>query len=683
MNFKSFVSLALLVAGMAAAAPSSSFMPIKESVAIPRGWVERAPAPEDHTLSLRINIKQRDGEALVRHLTEISDPLHERYGQHLSQVEVRELLSPEEESVSVVKRWLLEHGIDADSTSQGLAKRDPNVGDSILVNVPVHKARDMLGADFSVYQHERSGELVVRTTKYHLPEHVARHVDFVGGTTYFSTVGSLKKPASFELMPEGWEPTDSDLQSDALFKTVNAATSAPVECNTDSVTADCLRKLYGTSSYVPQVPNSQTIGVAGFLKEWANYADLKEFLQVERPDGANGTFDVVLLNGGQNPQNRTQAGGEANLDIQTVVGQTYPIKTTYFSTGGSPPFKADQNTPTNSNEPYYEFFSYLLGLSDAKLPSVISISYGDDEQTVPKDYADKVCQQIAALGTRGVTVISASGDNGVGSDGTCYTNDGKNTYGFLPSFPASCPYITSVGATQSFSPEVAVDTSIAGFYSGGGFSNYYQRPSYADAAQSAYATKQASSFKGLFNTTGRGYPDVAAQGSKFLIRYQARWVKIGGTSASVPLFSSIVGLLNDDRKAKGKSTLGFLNPLIYSKLAGSAGLNDITSGSSAGCDTNGFPAASGWDAVTGFGTPNFQALRTLTALSRPFQVAKRAVESLRYEEKKKGKGRNASVRGNSDDSVVEDLYSLLYLCTAKSIAYKPNLASSACVVTSI
>ena len=61
-------------------------------------------------------------------------------------------------------------------------------------------------------------------------------------------------------------------------------------------------------------------------------------------------------------------------------------------------------------------------------------------------------------------------------------------------------------------------------------------------------------------------------------------------------FAGVVSLLNDYLISKGKSPLGFLNPLIYSKAA--SGFNDITSGSNPGCGTNGFSAGKGWDPVS-------------------------------------------------------------------------------------
>lgn len=55
--------------------------------------------------------------------------------------------------------------------------------------------------------------------------------------------------------------------------------------------------------------------------------------------------------------------------------------------------------------------------------------------------------------------------------------------------------------------------------------------------------------------------------------------------------------------------MGFLNPWLYSK--GYQGFVDVLSGISGGCNTTGFPATEGWDAVTGFGTPIFPKIVAL------------------------------------------------------------------------
>lgn len=81
---------------------------------------------------------------------------------------------------------------------------------------------------------------------------------------------------------------------------------------------------------------------------------------------------------------------------------------------------------------------------------------------------------------------------------------------------------------------------------------------------------------------------------------------ISGTSAATPAVGGVIALINDALIAAGKPTLGFLNPWLYG--GGYKAWTDILSGSSYGCDTPGFLAAAGWDAVTGYGTPNFGAI---------------------------------------------------------------------------
>jgi tripeptidyl-peptidase-1 len=105
----------------------------------------------------------------------------------------------------------------------------------------------------------------------------------------------------------------------------------------------------------------------------------------------------------------------------------------------------------------------------------------------------------------------------------------------------------------------------------------------------------------LTTIDGRGYPDLSAQGLYFAFWWNGTESSISGTSASCPLMSSVISLVNDALIASGKPTLGFLNPWLYSK--GYQGFTDILSGSSHGCGVDGFPVTKGWDPITGFGTP--------------------------------------------------------------------------------
>jgi len=89
--------------------------------------------------------------------------------------------------------------------------------------------------------------------------------------------------------------------------------------------------------------------------------------------------------------------------------------------------------------------------------SVISTSYGYNEADLTAAYEIRQCNEYMKLGLAGTTFLYSSGDYGVaGNGGECCTkaqcaggtyNSGSSGT-FNPSFPATCPYVTAVGATQ-------------------------------------------------------------------------------------------------------------------------------------------------------------------------------------------------------------------------------------------
>jgi tripeptidyl-peptidase-1 len=193
--------------------------------------------------------------------------------------------------------------------------------------------------------------------------------------------------------------------------------------------------------------------LTNYLGEVNNHSDISLFLQRYRPDAVSGSdnFTTIIISDGndeQTPLNSTAlaagTGLEGNLDAETILGITFPTRLTTYNTGGSPPYDQDASTVTDTNEPYLTWLQYLL--EQDNIPQVISTSYGDDEQTVPLSYATSVCNGFAQLGARGVSLLFSSGDNGVGRDGKCQTNDGKNTTVFIPDFPASC--VSSFASSQ-------------------------------------------------------------------------------------------------------------------------------------------------------------------------------------------------------------------------------------------
>ncbi|KAJ6616233.1 tripeptidyl peptidase A [Mycena sp. CBHHK59/15] len=535
---------------------------VKESVLAPHGWTRLGRPRSDHAILLRIALFQQNFSSLERHLYEISDPDHSRYGAHMSKEEVEQLVAPHPASLESVDRWLASYGIQQSHLARSPAK------DWLTIMLPLRLAEKMLDTTWYVWKHTASGDTLVRTISYNLPKYLHEHIELIQPTTMFARWKGVRSTLY---------PADDNINLVSPPESITSLSHVDLDCAT-GITVSCIMQLYNAAGYKPKATKKNALGITGFLSQFANERDLRSFYHQQLPAAVNSTFKFVSVHGGVNDQNLSAAGEEANLDTQFALGISYPTPGTFWSTAGHPPFKPDGRTPTNTNEPYLDWLDYVL--NSHHIPQTISTSYADDEQTVPFTFAHRICKRFAELGCRGISVLFASGDFGVG-DGNpnpatqqCRTNDGRNKTRFIPSFPSSCPYVTSVGGTMNI-PEVG-----AGF-SGGGFSNYFHRPSYQHEAVGKYLVNlRHGTYNGLFNQNGRGAPDVSAQAHKFKIFWQGIPIFIGGTSASTPAFAGLVALLNDARLSRGHSPLGFLNLLIYKK--GANAFNDIVLGNNPG-----------------------------------------------------------------------------------------------------
>lgn len=383
----------------------------------------------------------------------------------------------------------------------------------------------------------------------------------------------------------------------------------PATCS-NYVNPDCVADLYNMTYYPADKSSNSSLAIAGFLEEYPGLSFIHTFLDSFSPRRndtgftSNYNFTVESINGGSLEDEGS--GGEAILDTAYTMPFIQPLDVVYYSTGGRGPYidengVLDSNSTFNANEPWVEFLEALL--AKESLPQVLSISYTDNEQQIPRPYALKVCDLFMQLGARGVSVLTASGDGGAaGTTGDiCVVNNGfKNTTKFLPTFPADCPYVTAVGANDHYS------TTAGAYFSSGGFSDYFDRPSWQDTAARGYIAALNGSHAGWYNASGRAIPDISAVGSRIQLGPN---FKTSGTSASTPIVASMIALVNDARLRAGKPVLGFLNPLLYSKDLESVFL-DAVEGSGGSCSYGdgqfelGWEVLAGWDAVTGLGTPN-------------------------------------------------------------------------------
>ncbi|TAQ83531.1 hypothetical protein B7494_g8146 [Chlorociboria aeruginascens] len=588
MHLSKIVRAILVFAASSSALPTRSNDLSKTSVieklkAPPAGWIEDETANLDKDgtgVKLRIHLAQQDMGKFHDVAMRIATPGDELYGSHLEQHVINSMIAPKEESSDLVMEWLENAGLNNHAY---LSPRS----DSVIVEASIAQVEKLLSAEYNVFVRSDTGAIAVRTLEYSLPDAFKGHVDMVQPTTFFG----LRQMRSTIKAVHPIEDNVEDILSP----------EAVTGCSGSTINPKCLSNLYNFASAANHTTG--LIGIGGFLEEYPSKSDLSTFLRSYATfSNTAQTYTCTVVNGGSCPTNPGSPGIEANLDVQYARAITQFIPNVYYSTGGSPPIVGGGS---NTNEPYLEFLDYLLGLSNSSLPNTISISYGDDEDTVPLDYADEVCNLFSQLGARGVSVLVASGDSGVGD--TCTESGARQ---FQTSFPASCPWVTVVGGTTGNSPEGAWTDS------GGGFSSVFGRPSYQNTAVSSWLSTDTthSSVTSYFNSSGRAYPDVAAQATDFTIVAGGSAEGVDGTSCATPTFAGVIQLLNSDRIASGKAGLGFLNPWLYSTAT--SGLTDITKGKNTGCSGvisgAGFSAVSGWDPATGLGTPNYGSLLTIS-----------------------------------------------------------------------
>jgi subtilase family serine protease len=222
----------------------------------------------------------------------------------------------------------------------------------------------------------------------------------------------------------------------------------------------------------------------------------------------------------------------------------------------------------------------------------LSCSWGWNPDDTTDD--DPIFQEFAA---QGQNMFVASGDAGA------YTGNNATD----ESYPAESVYVVAVGGTDlttngaggSWASETAWADS-----SGGPADNGFAIPSWQVGV--ANSSNQAS-------TTIRNLPDVAAEGNfdNYLCDQGSCAGDWGGTSFAAPRWAGFLALTNQQVVANGNSTLGFLNPIIYPIAEGSnytSDFHDITSGNNNNGKGKSYNAVTGYDLVTGWGSPNGQNL---------------------------------------------------------------------------
>ncbi|KAJ5645872.1 hypothetical protein N7490_002244 [Penicillium lividum] len=604
---------------------------------VPTSWTEGKRLDASASLPVRIGLTQSNLEHGHELLMEMSDPSSSRYGKHISESDVHDLFAPTDESVQNVRTWLESFGIAKDRISQSVNKQ------WIQFDAGADELEQLLHTEYYIYSHTETGRSHVACREYHVPHTVRDDIDYITPGITLREVSGVGRPSS-KMQKRSLNGLLPILEP--ILKPIEEILDDVLQFCDVAVTPQCIKEMYNITAGTTATKGNE-LGIFESIDDVYAQEDLDLFFTTLASNIPIGTHPTLKgVDGGEAPTSLLNAGPESDLDFQISYPIIWPQNSILFQTDdmvyeSNYTFKGFLNTfldaidgsycneisPLDPSYPDDQEGGYKGALQCGvyEPPNVVSISYGMAEADLPIAYQRRQCNEFMKLGMRGVSVVVASGDSGVaGRDGDPTPSNclGESNDIFVPDFPASCPYMTAVGATYlplGAKVQDHGEVAVSRFPSGGGFSNIYERPSWQSQAVTDYFTKANPTYPyyesvnnnsfgangGIYNRIGRGYPDVSAVGDNVVIYNKGIPTSIGGTSASAPVFASILTRINEERLAAGKSTVGFVNPTLY---ANPGAFFDITSGNNSGCGTPGFYAAEGWDPVTGLGSPNYPAL---------------------------------------------------------------------------
>jgi tripeptidyl-peptidase-1 len=355
--------------------------------------------------------KQKNMQRLLDTLLDVSNPLSDNYGQYLSKNEVNDFVS-NPQSVHHIEQFLKQQGVDLVSKTKA--------GEFITAVATIQTWEYLLDTHFHVYQHIHDDKTnVIRCKEYALPKVLSSHVSFLFNTNQFpsaTTTNLVHMKAHDNANPR-------KVQYDSV-DSINV---------TQYITPSLINELYdirnNTGSNLVSQAVFQTTSKAYSPADLANFQTYYK-IPLEGVSDDNGLANdeaCASVDGGANNCE------EANLDVQYMIAIAQNIPTTLYYSNGS------------TSDDLLDWMQTVADLDDP--PKVISVNYITNEADLDDDYITSFNTEAIKLGVQGVTLLAPSGDDGVA--GHSAVKQPVNC-AYRPQFPASSPYVTTVGGTMVY-----------------------------------------------------------------------------------------------------------------------------------------------------------------------------------------------------------------------------------------
>ena len=528
------------------------------------GFRTAGAAPPDLQVLVNLAIPLRNSGLLTSMVAEVSDPSSPMFHHFLTASEMQSEFLPTAEYDQVMSRL----------QGSGLSVVETALDSIIVVQGTVAQVKQALGADVDLYTNG--------TSTYYMTSGASEFygAEFVGSnaTALLVTPRSL---TSLGAQPGNVTFTEGAFSAKLLPPVYNATA------------------LYGKGI----MGQGETIGLMDFF---GNPTVTQDLLQFDRLYGFPDTNFTIIPVGPYNPNLGVSEGwdGEIDLDVQSSHSMAPLAAIDMYVPNNALSFAADLG-PVVSQDRVTDL-SMSFGVAPEWYWSFLGPSFFYFNVLLP--------DQLMALGSlRGITFLASSGDDGGG--GGYSTSPAAQS-----SNPDDSPFVTSVGATQSYiftnangtesikqtawsnQGYVPEDGENAGG-SGGGVSFLEPKPWY----QSNEPTPPSY-------PNGRMEPDLALQGAcdpATDIVIHGAVEGICGTSESSPLLSGLLTLV----ASYTGSPLGLINPFLYSIGNSAEYAKAFTP------ILNGFnipwTAGNGYNMVSGWGSPNIGEIAALMKSAQP------------------------------------------------------------------
>jgi subtilase family serine protease len=607
------------------------------------------PVAPTTRLALTVVLKPRNASGLAALAAAVSDPASPSYRHFLSVGEFAARFGASSANVRMLRETLRREGLEPGA----LARNDL----SIAVSGTAGAASRAFHVTLRRYR-ERSGrEVFANTAAPRVPAALRGVVADVLGlddTQAAAPAGlsQIARSSGAKASARGTAAGAADARTSTGSRTVADATAhsaasaftgdaGPVPCQ---AAAGFAASRVGSVNTINQVGDAYRYdglyadgdfgqGVRVALLELEPYAsesgDLSAF---ESCYGINGaSVSDINVDGGSPPAPSPLyfSTAETAVDLENLLGL-------------APDVAVDVYYGPNDAQGQYDTLGDIVDAPPNQHAQVINNSWGLCEQNSSQATFDAENSLLQEAASQGQTFFSSSGDRGAEGCAPEWNNNLTTQSvpaGAAPAAdlgvddPASQPYATGVGGTDlnALGPPPS-ETAWEQLYwgaSGGGISTIWQMPYWQMYSGVPGVLNSFSSSSPCGAASGqycREVPDVSADGSTqtgYVTYYQGAWAGFGGTSTSAPDWAALAALADsavmgdssdvpDCSTGTAGSPLGFLDPLLYEIDAGGAhadAFNDVTSGENSGYfDGDGvpygaYPVTSGYDMVTGLGTP--------------------------------------------------------------------------------